>query len=61
MTDPDLDVLEASVELAQDPSSSADERFDAHHTLLRDVSGFQRLVHGCAGWLSPTMCNAEQG
>jgi hypothetical protein len=25
------------------------------------VSGFRGLVHGCAGWLSPTMRNAEQG
>jgi len=36
-TPADLDVLEAGVELAQDPSSSADERFDAHHTLLLDL------------------------
>jgi len=36
-TPADLDVLEAGVELAQDPSSGADELFDAHHTLLLDL------------------------
>jgi DNA-binding GntR family transcriptional regulator len=36
-TPDDLDVLEAGVELAQDPGSSVDERFDAHHTLLLDL------------------------
>jgi DNA-binding GntR family transcriptional regulator len=36
-TPADLDVLEAGVELAQDPKGNADERFDAHRNLLLDL------------------------